>query len=197
MNVKGYFQKYASTAFMILILISFRWSFADQYRVPTGSMLPTIQIGDHLLTNKLAYDFRVPFTEHKLFHTGNPQRGDIAVFIFPVDEKTNLVKRIIGLPGEHLVISGPQVFIDGKKLNEPYLTTEMNGLPADIDVVIPADHYFVMGDNRNNSYDSRYWGLVPRKNIKGKALGVLWNINFPYLIPVLDVARTGHSLTSN
>jgi signal peptidase I len=165
MNVKSYLRKHLSTVFMVLILVSFRWSFADQYRVPTGSMLPTIQIGDHLLTNKIAYDFRVPFTEHKLFRTGDPQRGDIIIFISPEDGKTNLVKRVVGIPGDS--ISGE---------------------------IIPPDHYFVMGDNRSNSYDSRFWGFVPRENIKGKALGVLWNVTFPYMIPVLDLTRTGQPL---
>ncbi|HWU42713.1 MAG TPA: signal peptidase I, partial [Bdellovibrio sp.] len=89
----------------IFILLAMRWSFADQYRVPTGSMEPTIHVGDHIGTNKMAYDLKIPFTEKSLIKTGDPQRGDIVVFIWPGDEKTVFVKRLIGLPGDHLQIS--------------------------------------------------------------------------------------------
>ena len=196
MNVKGYLRKNLSTMTMILILVAFRWSFADQYRVPTGSMLPTIQIGDHIFTNKLAYDLRLPFTDYKLLRLGEPQRGDIAVFIFPVDNETNLVKRIVGLPGEHLRIEGDTVWINGERVNEKYLPTLFTESKKDqiTELDIPKDYYFVMGDNRGNSWDSRYWGLVPRKNIKGRALGVLWNITFSKIIPEINLSRIGWSL---
>ncbi len=147
MNVKSFLNRHKSTALMIIALLAFRWSFADHYRVPTGSMLPTIQIGDDIFTNKMAYDFRIPFTEWKLARTSDPQRGDIVVFNYPVDE-TYLPPELKNRIYEH-----------------------------QMKVVIPPDMYFVMGDNRANSLDSRYWGFVPRKNIKGKAQKVLWNVS--------------------
>jgi signal peptidase I len=180
---------------MILILVAFRWSFADQYRVPSGSMLPTIQLGDHVFVNKLAYDFRVPFTDVKVLRTGEPARGDIMVFISPEDQKTNLIKRVIGLPGDHLLIKGNKVFVNGKALAEPYVPSEADQHSGEVlDFIVPADRYFMMGDNRNISWDSRYWGFVPRENIKGRALEVLWNINFPHFVPQLDLTRTAKAL---
>ena len=196
MNVKSYLVKNRSTILMVLILVAFRWSFADQYRVPTGSMLATIQLGDHVLTNKMAYDFRIPFTEMKLARTEEPKRGDIIVFRYPKDESVNFVKRVIGLPGETLKIENNKIYVNNEMLNEAYLTPEMRNVIYDqeFEVKIPADNYFVMGDNRSNSLDSRYWGFVPRDNIKGKAMGVLWNISFNDLIPNMMLNRIGHSL---
>lgn len=179
MNVKSFLNRHKSTALMIIALLAFRWSFADHYRVPTGSMLPTIQIGDDIFTNKMAYDFRIPFTEWKLARTSDPQRGDIVVFNYPVDETINFVKRVIGLPGDALKIQDNKITINEVELDETYLPPELKNriYEHQIEVVIPPDMYFVMGDNRANSLDSRYWGFVPRKNIKGKAQKVLWNVS--------------------
>ena len=154
---------------MIGVLFAFRWSFADHYRVPTGSMLPTIQLGDYIFTNKLAYDFKVPFTEYSLLRTGEPQRGEVIVFLFPQDVSINFVKRVVGVPGDSVMVNNTEV-------------------------TVPKDMYYVMGDNRDNSYDSRYWGFVPRKNIKGRAALVLWNVSFENYIPHLDIFRTGAKL---
>lgn len=179
MNVKRFLTNNKSTFAWILILFAFRWSFADHYVVPSGSMLPTIQLGDHILTNKMAYNFKIPFTEISLASTNEPARGDVVVFLYPQDESVNFVKRVIGLPGETLKIENNKIYIDGVELSEPYLTEEIQKsiYQHQIEIKIPADQYFVMGDNRTNSYDSRYWGLVPRKNIKGKAMAVLLNIS--------------------
>jgi signal peptidase I len=195
MDVKSYFRKNLSTILMILVLVAFRWSFADQYRVPSGSMLPTIQLGDHVLVNKMAYDFKLPFSDLKILRVAEPVRGEIMVFISPEDQKTNLIKRVIGLPGDHLRIEGNHVFINGRALEEAYVPAAFDQHAGEVlEVTVPDDHYFMMGDNRNISWDSRYWGLVPRENIKGRALGVLWNINFPHFIPVLNLGRVGQSL---
>jgi signal peptidase I len=153
MDVKGILTRNRGSLAVILVLLAFRWSFADHYRVPTGSMLPTIQLGDDILTNKMAYDFKLPFTELSISRTGEPQRGDIIVFLFPKNESINFVKRVVGVPGDTVLIENTET-------------------------IVPPDMYYVMGDNRDNSLDSRYWGFVPRKNIKGRALAVLWNINF-------------------
>lgn len=196
MNVKSFLLKHKSTLMWILALFAFRWSFADHYRVPTGSMLPTIQLGDHVFTNKMAYDFKIPFTEISLTHTGEPKRGDVMVFLFPKDESINFVKRVIGLPGETLKIENNKVYINNAELNETYLPESTRHIIYEhqMEVIIPHDMYFVMGDNRENSLDSRYWGLVPRKNIKGKATGILWNISFSEIIPQMDLKRIGAKL---
>jgi signal peptidase I len=194
MNVKSFLSKNKSTMAGILILLAFRWSFADQYRVPTGSMLPTIHLGDHILTNKMAYDFKIPFTDIKVARTGELVRGDVIVFLYPKDESINFVKRVIGLPGETLKIENNKIYINNIQLDEKYLPKEMQNIVYDhqFEVKIPADMFFVMGDNRDNSLDSRYWGFVPRKNIKGKALGILWNISFDSFLPSMELSRIGH-----
>jgi signal peptidase I len=196
MNIKSFLLKNLSTITGIILLLAFRWSFADQYRVPTGSMLPTIHLGDHILTNKMAYDFKIPFTELRLARTNEPVRGDVIVFLYPKDESINFVKRVIGLPGETLKIENNKIFINNVQLDEKYLPVEMQNITYEhqFEIKIPKDMYFAMGDNRPNSLDSRYWGLVPRRNIKGKALGVLWNISFDSVLPEIDLFRTGHKI---
>ncbi len=196
MNVKSFLIKHKSNLALILALIGFRWSFADHYRVPTGSMLPTIQLGDHLFTNKMAYDFKIPFTEIILAHTGEPNRGDVIVFLYPKDESINFVKRVVGLPGETLKIENNKIVINDIELNEAYLPKSFRQPVYKhlFEIIIPSDMYFVMGDNRQNSLDSRYWGFVPRKNIKGKASNVMWNISFNKIIPHMNLDRIGQRL---
>ena len=196
MNVKQFLNKNKSTIAWVLVLFAFRWSFADHYRVPTGSMLPTIQIGDHILTNKMAYDFKLPFTEVSLTKTGEPKRGDVMVFIYPKDESINFVKRVIGLPGETLKIENNRLYINDEEVDENYLPSAARNLiyQHQFEITIPENMYFVMGDNRENSLDSRYWGFVPRKNVKGKAIEVLWNISFNDIVPHIDIMRTGTKL---
>ena len=195
-NVKSFLNRNKSTMAWILVLFAVRWSFADHYRVPTGSMLPTIQLGDHIFTNKMAYDFKIPFTEISLTRTHNPERGEVIVFLFPKDESINFVKRVIGLPGETLKIENNKVYINDQELNESYLPEEVRHFigQSQPEITIPENMYFVMGDNRRNSLDSRFWGLVPRKNIKGQASRVLWNISFNSIIPDMDLLRIGKNL---
>lgn len=154
----------------IFILIAVRWSLADQYMVPTGSMEPTIQVGDRIFVSKAHYDLKLPFTNVTLVRRGEPQKGDIVVFKHPKNSLT-LVKRLVGLPGERVVIH------DGF---------------SDLDITVPPDHYFMMGDNRGNSSDSREWGFVPRGDLKGRALRVLYNFNHQNLS--VDWTRTGQAL---
>ena len=193
MNVKSFLNNNRTTLLLILILLSFRWSFADHYRVPTGSMLPAIQLGDDVFTNKMAYDFKLPFTEYSLAHTGEPKRGEVIVFLFPKDESTNFVKRVIGVPGETLKIENNKIYINGVELAETYLPITASPLiyKHQFEIKIPQDMYFVMGDNRENSLDSRYLGLVPRKNVKGRAEKVLWSISFNKFIPQVNLSRIG------
>jgi signal peptidase I len=221
-KLKIIFRKNLPLLIFIIVAIAFRMSFADQYIVPSGSMLPTIQIGDRILVNKMAYDFKLPLLGTSLARTGEPKRGDIVVFDNPIDGVT-MVKRVIGLPGEHLVIDNGFVKINGSAIagtetgvqelerastEEAILYHEQfDGKEATIqrlpqrerpdhfELTVPESSYFAMGDNRDNSADSRVWGFIPREKLKGRAFAVFWSMRFDdNYIPHMNVSRTGQSL---
>jgi signal peptidase I len=171
-----------------LVLMSARSSLADHYLVPTGSMQPTVAIDDHILVNKAAYGLRVPFSGTYLTHFGGPAVGDVVILDAP-DEDKLLLKRVIGVPGTQVEVRGGRVWIDGKAapvehrpdgLHEQLggadhaLRLTQGGGPDWGPVSIPEDRYLVMGDNRGDSRDGRYFGLVSREAILGRALGVFW-----------------------
>lgn len=175
-------------AVVVALFLAFiiRAFIVQAFKIPSGSMLDTLQIGDHLLVSKFAYDVRLPSdiwldtTDGKvLMKTGDPQRGDIVVFLFPEDESKDFIKRVIGLPGETLEVRDKVVYINGQPIDEPYvLHTKADTLPVRDNfgpVVVPEGQYFVMGDNREGSYDSRWWGPVKRSKIVGKALVIYWS----------------------
>ena len=150
-------------AIILFLIIN---QFIEHTVVPSGSMIPTIQIEDHFFLNKTAYWF------HK------PQRGDIVVFKPPASMcKTDFVKRLIGLPGEKIAIRHGIVYINDHPLKEPYITPDRAPIDDFGPYLIPDGRYFMMGDNRNNSRDSRYWGTVPLKDIRGKAWWRFWPLN--------------------
>ncbi len=159
-----------------------RSTVACAYYVPSGSMLPTLQIGDQMLVNAMAYGVKLPIIGNTLIETSQPQRGDIVVFANPDGSGPDYVKRIIGLPGEIVKVEGQRVFINGKALKDPWAHVDDSRPAARRSfgpVMVPARHYFMMGDNRGNSYDSRYWnhgagGFVPMEDIRGKVVMVLW-----------------------
>jgi signal peptidase I len=184
-------------AFLLIILMLFasRSSFADWYVVPTGSMLPTIVEGDRIFVDKMAYRLEVPFTDIEIMQTGQPKRGDIVVFN---SEKAGnrLVKRLIGEPGDRVAMRDNKLIINGQKIH--YEDGENQGLKTEhldnvvhivqfmpvaeardnfAEVVVPQGHYLVLGDNRNNSADSRYYGFVPAIEIQGKANKVLVSLD--------------------
>jgi signal peptidase I len=172
-------------AIIIAIILAFiiRKFVIQAYKIPSGSMLETLQIGDHILVNKFIYYLK------------EPERGDIIVFKYPKDKKRDFIKRLIGLPGETIEIRDKRVFINGKPLDESYIefkdpdnTFNKNHPAFYIDPyarnrdnygprTIPEDSYFMMGDNRDFSQDSRYWGLLDRELIEGKALIIYWSWN--------------------
>jgi len=195
---------------MALIVFSARSSLADWYEVPSGSMLPTIQLGDRIFVNKLAYSLRVPFTSISLMELGTPKRGDIVVFVYPIDKRTDYVKRLVGLPGDRIEVRNDLLFINGEpaarwevdqdKLpkgaaHDPTSTLFVEKLgdvshfvfesrPDDFKLpeatqVVPEGYYFMMGDNRDNSSDSRAWGFVPKENLRGRALRVVLSFEPP------------------
>jgi signal peptidase I len=151
----------------LLVIIAFvvAWlikSFIIQpFYIPSGSMEPTFVVGDHVLVNKFVYRFT------------KPARGEVIVFRYPLDPSKDYIKRIVGFPGETVEIKNSHVYISGKKLNESYAATEM-GTPDFGPIKVPANKLFVLGDNRNNSADSRAWGMLPGRNILGKAIFLYW-----------------------
>jgi signal peptidase I len=153
-------------AFVIAMLI--RTFMLSAYVIPSGSMLETLQIGDHILASKVSYII------------GRPKAGDIAVFEYPLEPNKDFIKRIIGAPGDRIEIKDKVVYRNGEPLHEPYKQTRGFGFTINIaddipEFTVPAEFYFVMGDNRDSSSDSRYWGFVHRKSFKGKSFIIYWS----------------------
>lgn len=173
-------KEYVEALIFALILAFFVRSFVIQaFKIPSGSMLETLQIGDHLLVNKFIYGIKIPFTDITVIPVSEPKFQDIIVFEFPEDPSKDFIKRLIGLPGDRIAILNKQIFRNGKLLEEPYIQhtdnqiiPQRDNMPA---IVVPKGKYFVLGDNRDESYDSRFWGLVDGKKIKGKALILYWS----------------------
>lgn len=173
-------RDYAEALIFALILAFFIRSFVVQaFKIPSGSMLQTLQIGDQILVNKFIYGVKIPFTDITIIPVSEPEHGDIVVFRYPKDESKDYIKRLIGLPGDTLQMKDNQMYRNGEKLTEPYLA----GLPPKNfppiqdfgPITIPEGKFFAMGDNRNNSSDSRYWGFVDRTQLIGKAWRVYWS----------------------
>ncbi len=197
--------EYSRSLFPVLIAIwAIRSFIAQPYRVPTGSLEPTILPGDFIVVNQFAYGLRLPVTNTQIIPVGLPKRGDITLFHSPVDPSTMLIKRLIGLPGDHVVYHDKHLWINGLEMqqtfvgkaidygNEPGQMRAVNeyqenllgvkhdifvqaegGETQNVDVVVPPHSYFMMGDNRDNSADSRIWGFAPENHLVGKAL-VIW-----------------------
>ena len=176
---------------IVLVLRSF---LVEPFQIPSGSMLPTLEVGDFILVNKYAYGLRLPVAGTKIVDIGNPERGDVMVFRYPEDGATNYIKRVIGLPGDTIRYRNKQLFINGEPVPRDFVARlppmerwreEMGDVVHDIYLTmgrvtgsgegeweVPAGHYFVMGDNRDNSNDSRFWGTVPDNLVVGKAFGI-------------------------
>ena len=193
---KSIVREYAEVLLLAFMLTVFIRSFVVQaFRIPSGSMENTLLVGDFLFVNKFLYGARVPYTDLQLPAIRDPHRGDIMVFKFPEDTTKDFIKRLIGQPGDTLEIRDKVVWINGRPLDEPYVRfmnerirprawEEPNIVPAHAGnkdnfgpVVVPPGHYFMMGDNRDNSADSRYWGFLDRSLIKGKAILIYWSWN--------------------
>ena len=167
----------------VVLALLIRSSLVMAYFVPSGSMLTTMEIGDRFIANKAAYDLRVPFSLISLFHTGKVARGDVVVFEPPFRSEHDFVKRVIGLPGDVIQIKGKILFINGEEQKEPYIRhTDKAIQPAGRSprdnlgpITVPEGKLFVMGDNRDESYDSRFWGFLPRDLVKGQAKLIYWS----------------------
>ncbi|MDA8240578.1 MAG: signal peptidase I [Nitrospiraceae bacterium] len=174
------------TAFFIAIVI--RTFVIQAFKIPSGSMIPTLLVGDHILVNKflLGTPVDIPFTNVNLFHMPglrNPKRGDVIVFKYPEDPKRDFIKRVIGIGGDVVMEKDKNIYVNGRRLVEPYVRHVDNEIkPGQFDrrdnfgpIVVPKGSVFVMGDNRDQSYDSRYWGFVDDSEIKGKAIIIYWS----------------------
>ena len=185
---KSVVREYAESIIIAILLALLIRAFVIQaFKIPSGSMKPTLQIGDHILVNKFIYGIKlkVPFTtiNFTLIPTSSPKRNDVAVFIYPEDPKKDFIKRVIGLPGDRLEVINKKVYINNQSLEDPY------GFHTDLKIYspfeqkrdnigpiqVPPGHYFVMGDNRDESYDSRFWGFVSEKELIGRAFIIYWS----------------------
>ena len=170
-----------SLVIAVILALILRVFLVQAFSIPSGSMEQTLLIGDYLLVNKFSYGIRNPFNNKVLIPIGTPQRGDVVVFIFPQDPTKDYIKRVIGLPGDNMQVINKKVFINGKLYETPQAVNDdpliipppqgPTESPRDNmgPVVVPANSYFCMGDNRDHSYDSRFWGFVPMANFRGKA----------------------------
>lgn len=181
MKQKNVIWEYSEILIVALVLAMIIRAFLVQaYKIPSGSMLETLQIGDYLLVTRFNYDIKIPFTDKSIVRTGDPEHGDIVVFRYPVDPDQNYIKRVIGLPGDTIEIREKKVFRNGKLITEPYTQfsrpwSRIEGTDNFDRITVPEGHYFCMGDNRDDSADSREWGFVPRDNIQGKAWIIYWS----------------------
>jgi len=196
---KSVFREYAE-AIVVAMLLAFaiRVFVVQAFKIPSGSMIPTLLIGDHILVSKLSYGIQWPgdckvqmafppmncYASHLLIEFGKPQRGDIIVFRFPEDEEKDFIKRIVGTPGDTVQIKNKVVLVNGTPLDDKAFTQRID--PGIIDgtinprdnfgpVTVPEGSYFVMGDNRDQSLDSRFWGYVREEKIRGKAFRIYWS----------------------
>ena len=180
---KSTFREYAEALFVAVLLALFIRTFIVQaFKIPSGSMLPTLQIGDHILVSKLRYGIRVPFVG-QIVKFADPRRGDIIVFVYPVDPKKDFIKRVVAAPGDQVEVRHKRIFVNDEEVDDPWghfvdgpgtnskLTPRDNFGPVEV----PEDKIFVMGDNRDRSYDSRFWGFVPLDEVKGKAFLIYWS----------------------
>jgi signal peptidase I len=172
----------------IVLALVIRTLIVQAFTIPSGSMMDTLLVGDYILVNKFLYGAEIPFTDWRMPGLRDPERGDIIVFRYPQDEKRDFIKRIVGTPGDVILIRGHDVYVNGQRLGEPYVKYTASASPSSgarycgyaygcEATPVPPASYFVMGDNRDNSQDSRYWGFVHREKIKGKAFLIYWSWN--------------------
>jgi len=200
----GLFLEWAKSFTIAIILFLFVRTFlVEAFKIPSGSMEKTLLVGDFLLVNKMVYGAEIPFTGKHLPAIRHPQRGDVIVFQWPLDPSKNFVKRLVGVPGDTLYMKSGELYVNGEHQNERYVThsePDMDPSPPDFDwqkkyvvktaeaaavsqpsrnnwgpLVVPKDEYFVLGDNRDNSLDSRYWQFVPDSLIRGRPMFVYYS----------------------
>ena len=208
--------EYSKSFFPVILAVFLIRSFVvEPFKIPSGSMMPTLLAGDFILVNKFTYGLRVPILNNTFIEIGKPERGDVFVFHYPPDPSIDYIKRVIGVPGDRVAYRNKQLFVNGEPValslvgDYQYVAPGLNmvtaqqyqeqlgevrhdvlieqsSLAIDGEVEVPAGHYFAMGDNRDNSKDSRFWGFVPENNLVGKAFLIWWNFD--------NFSRIGNSI---
>ena len=193
---KSTFREYAEAIIIALVLALFIRTFIVQaFKIPSGSMLPTLLIGDHILVNKFIYGLKMPFSGTVLIPVDDPKPNDIVVFKYPRDPKLDYIKRVIAVAGDTVEVRDKKIYINGKPFADKHgVYTDPRVLPASAGprdnfgpVTVPEGHIFVMGDNRDNSFDGRFWGFVDLKAVRGKAFIIYWSWDVQK--PLLSVDR--------
>jgi signal peptidase I len=185
------FQEY-SEAFVVAVILAIliRAFIVQAFKIPSGSMESTLLVGDHILVNKFIYGVRIPFTHLRWPRFSSPSRGDVIVFVFPMDRSKDFIKRVVGVGGDTVEVVDKKVFVNGKELVEPYVQhispeiqpgslSPRDNMPP---IKVPKGYLFVMGDNRDASHDSRFWGFVPVEDVKGEAFLIYYSaLRFPFI----------------
>jgi signal peptidase I len=206
-KAESWVVEYSKSFFPVILAVFMIRSFlVEPFKIPSGSMMPTLLVGDFILVNKHTYGLRVPILNNTFFEMNHPQRGEVMVFRFPQDPSMDYIKRVVGVPGDRIEYREKRLMINGQPLemelngDYEYVAPGLNRIAAkqyketlgehkhdillvddapviDGEAIVPPGHYFVMGDNRDNSNDSRFWGFVPENNIVGKAFMIWWNFD--------------------
>ncbi len=181
---KSTFREYAEAILVALALALVIRTFVVQaFKIPSGSMEPTLEIGDHILVNKFIYGIKVPFTSLSFWAWENPKRGDVIVFTYPLEPDKDFIKRVIGVEGDTVRIVNKKLYLNGVEAFDPHAVyKEKTLLPGDSQkrdnfgpITVPPKKVFVLGDNRDRSLDSRFWGFVPLEDVKGRAFIIYWS----------------------
>lgn len=179
-------REFVEAVVTALIIAALIISFVVQaFKIPSGSMIPTLLIGDHLFVNKFIYGVKIPYFRKTIIPVQDPQRGDVVVFIYPQDRSKDFIKRVIGISGDKIEMKDKKLFLNDQPCDDPYGIYDDEAVyPAEAQprdnfgpVVVPQNSLFVMGDNRDNSMDSRFWGFVDLQDVQGKAFILYWSWN--------------------
>jgi signal peptidase I len=175
-------RRYGSVVTAVVLFLLTRAFVVQAFEIPSGSMMNTLLIGDYILVSKLPYGPEIPFTGWHLPALTNPKRGDVIVFRYPRDESRDFIKRVVAVGGDTVQVEGERVYVNGRALDEPYVrrgwASPIGGCGYSYGcapTIVPDGAYFVMGDNRDNSQDSRYWGFVRRDEVVGRAFVIYWS----------------------
>ena len=181
MGKKKFIKEYIEPIVIAVLIALFIRAFIVQaFKIPSSSMEPTLLVGDYLLVNKFIYGVRIPYSDMKFFEYKKPKRGDIIVFVFPKDRKKDFIKRVVGTGGEKVTIIHNKIYIDDKLIDDPWghFTMPRSSIEDYGPIKVPEGSLFVMGDNRDNSQDSRFWGFVKTNEVKGKAFIVYFSLDW-------------------